>query len=272
MSSILRYIILILFFLVACGEKTNMKFKVTEQTKEDLQVLSKSRIFFGHQSVGFNIIDGVNDLIKETGIGKVNIIESDGKTDLPEFFFAHTRSGENTAPNTKCDAFSEFLTKDFVNKLDIAFLKFCYVDMRANDNPHQVFEYYKSVMDTIKAKYPNLTLLHLTIPLTTVQSGWKIPIKKILGKEIEGYKENINRFTFNKLLKEYYKEDPIFDLSTVESTYPNGSRESFEFDGHTYYAMVPDYTYDGGHLNDFGRKIVAKEMIHVLAEATHIKK
>ncbi len=57
----------------------------------------------------------------------------------------------------------------------------------------------------------------------------------------------------------------IFDLSKVESTYLDGSRESFEKDDGTYYALSPDYTYDGGHLNELGRKLAAKELIRVLA-------
>ena len=121
-------------------------------------------------------------------------------------------------------------------------------------------------MDSIKKRSPYLTLIHVTIPLTAFQTGWKVPLKKLLGKEVGGYKENINRYIVNEKLKEYYKSDPIFDLSKIESTYPDGSRESFEQDGKIYYALVPDYTYDGGHLNELGRKLAAKGLIRVLAE------
>jgi len=139
--------------------------------------------------------------------------------------------------------------------------------MRAEDDPKSVFEYYKSTMDSIKKNNPSITLVHITVPLTTIQTGWKVFIKNILGKEIGGYKENLKRFEFNEMLKEYYKADPIIDLSMVESTYPDGSRESFEKGGNTYYSLVPDYTYDGGHLNELGRKLVAKELLNILAKA-----
>jgi len=57
----------------------------------------------------------------------------------------------------------------------------------------------------------------------------------------------------------------IFDLAKIESTFPDGRRASFTKDGKTYYSMVPDYTYDGGHLNELGRKIAAEQLLFLLA-------
>ena len=87
----------------------------------------------------------------------------------------------------------------------------------------------------------------------------------MLGKNIYGYTENIKRAQYNKMIKNYYKDKPIFDIAEVESKYPDGRRESFELHGQTFYALVPQYTYDGGHLNEMGRKVVAKELINVLS-------
>lgn len=268
MRTIYFLIINSLLLLFCSDNNTTGEIKIMDQSvKSDLQTLENLKIFFAHQSVGKNIIAGLEDLIKESGNTNINLIESDGTGKLPEYFFAHTRAGENSNPNLKCDSFKDILTEKFVTRLDIAFLKFCYIDMTANDDLDEIFNYYKSVIDTIKLNYPKLKLIHVTIPLTTVQSGWKVPIKKIIGKEVDGYAENINRAKFNMLLKEYYKMDPIFDLSKVESTYPDGHRESFEKDGSTYYALAPIYTYDGGHLNELGRKFAAKELIKVIANS-----
>ena len=38
--------------------------------------LSQKKIYFGHQSVGFNIMDGVQDLMKEHPAIKLNIVET----------------------------------------------------------------------------------------------------------------------------------------------------------------------------------------------------
>jgi lysophospholipase L1-like esterase len=36
-------------------------------------------------------------------------------------------------------------------------------------------------------------------------------------------------------------------------------------DGKTYYHLVPDYTNDGGHLNETGRKLVAEQLLLTIA-------
>jgi lysophospholipase L1-like esterase len=38
------------------------------------------------------------------------------------------------------------------------------------------------------------------------------------------------------------------------------------YKGQTYYSMYPGYTSDGGHLNDVGRKVVARALLAFLAE------
>ena len=80
-----------------------------------------------------------------------------------------------------------------------------------------------------------------------------------------GYDDNIKRNQFNELLrKEYDGKAPIFDLARTESTLPDGKRSSFSKDGKNYYFMVPDYTHDGGHLNELGRKRAAEQLLVVL--------
>ena len=271
----MRPILLILLSLLIISCSNNKKIGevkiMDESLKNDLQTIQNAKIYFGHQSVGFNIMDGVEDILKEAPEVKLNIIDIDKSNELPEGYFAHSKAGQNTQPNTKCDAFAEKLGGEFLNNTDIAFLKFCYVDMLANSDPQEVFDYYKKTMDSIKAKHPDLQLVHFTIPLTAIQTGWKATIKKLLGKEVSGHAENIKRYEYNELLKETFKDEPVFNLAKVESTYPDGSRESFTQNGKTYYSLIRNYTYDGGHLNELGRQIAAKELMKVLAEAVKNK-
>ena len=60
-------------------------------------------------------------------------------------------------------------------------------------------------------------------------------------------------------------KEPLFDLAMVESTYEDGSRYTFSANGHTYYALVPEYTKDGGHLNELGQKVAAEQLLIFLA-------
>jgi hypothetical protein len=252
-------------FFSCSQNKVDEVFIMNSTVKSNLKVIEKSKIYFGHKSVGYNIIDGIKDLLIKAN-NNINIIELNEDQKLPEYYFLHSQIGNNREPEKKCDDFLNFLNKNFMKDLDIAFLKFCYVDIQDQSDVQVIFDYYKSIVESIQKKFPNLTLVHITIPLTTLQTGWKAAIKKLIGREIDGYSSNIKRYQFNQMLQEHYKNEPIFDLAKIESTYPDGSRESFKHSGKTYYALISEYTNDGGHLNKIGRRLAAIELIQVLSK------
>ena len=65
-------------------------------------------------------------------------------------------------------------------------------------------------------------------------------------------------------MRQNYSEDDIFDLAKFQSTYPDGNRESFDHESKTYYNLIDDYTYDGGHLTEIGSKWIASNLIKKL--------
>jgi len=234
--------------------------------------LSEKKIYFGHQSVGFNIIDGIKDVIKENPQIKLNIVETNDPSEFNAPLFAHSRVGKNTEPKSKIDTFANFMEKGIGEKTDIAFFKFCYVDVTAGTDIEKVFDGYKSTMARLKGIFPEMRFIHTTVPITfkpTGIKGWirkgKNLIKKIIGRPVFDYQDNVNRNRFNEMVrKEYNGKEPIFDLAKIESTFPNGTRSSFIKDGKTYYSLISDYTDDGGHLNEKGRKIVAEQLLILL--------
>ena len=235
--------------------------------------LSEKKIFFGHQSVGFNIIEGLEDIMRENHQIRLNIVKIDNPADFNAPLFAHAWIGENTDPQSKIDAFTNFMEKAIGDKADIAFFKFCYVDVTAKTDINKVFDDYKKAVSRLKKRYAETTFIYVTVPLTSKPSGvkgWvkktKNLVKKIGGRPVFDYYDNIKRSQFNEMLREEYDgKDPVFDLAKIESTFPDGRRASFTKDGKTYYSMVPDYTYDGGHLNELGRKIAAEQLLFLLA-------
>ncbi len=235
-----------------------------------LQKLSNKKIYFGHQSVGYNIVDGLKDIMKENPGIKLNIVD----TNDPEMFkmpvFAHSAVGQNTKPDSKVDDFAKLMEQGIGNKADMAFLKFCYVDADEKTDVQKVFDYYKSRLAQLKGKYPDTTFIHFTMPLVSKQSGIKIwtknLIKKIIGRPVRDYNINIKRNQFNDMLKkEYEGKEPIFDLARIESTLSDGRQLTLTKDGVAFYSMATEYTYDGGHLNEKGRKIAAQELLLFLA-------
>ena len=245
----------------------NISFKSLEEIPESvLEKVSNYKIYFGHQSVGYNIIDGINDILQEHESMRLNIVETSNAADFKTPIFAHSRVGKNTQPISKVDAFLSFIEDGIGDKADIAFFKFCYIDFNAETDINKIFDYYKTKMSYLKELYPQTTFIHVTAPLMARQTGLKAAVKKILGRPLWGYDDNIKRNQFNDLLREEFgKEKLLFDLALIEATFPDGSGNVHQKDGQSFQALVLEYTYDGGHLNEKGRRIVAEQLIIFLS-------
>jgi hypothetical protein len=260
------------FFILSCSNGDHMQVSTSYQniigpiSKKNWDELSRKKIYFGHQSVGFNIIDGIKDIMSETKKFDLKIKETDDLNDFSEPIFAHSRVGQNTNPSSKLEAFEHKIQQGLGEKIDIAFFKFCYVDITENTDVQKLFESYKQTMNNLQKEFPEITFMHATVPLKTVQTNWKTRIKKFLVKDnLWKYADNIKRNEFNNMIRqEYGSTGKIFDIAGAESTYPDGSQERFERDTKKYASLVPTYTYDGGHLNEVGRKMVAAHLLRTL--------
>ncbi len=261
------------FVLYGCSIKENnmSEFHMTyggsiENVGILLQKAVKHNIFFGHQSVGWNIISGIEKWEEEAGI-KLLKIESRDFKDIDDASFTHFAVGKNADPKAKIDDFVSLVGTIPKAAESIAFFKFCYVDIIASTNTDELFDYYKERMHYLKNEYPNINIVLMTVPLTGIQKGWKSMVKKLLSKVPYGYLENIKRSEFNNMLvEEFSGVFPIFDLARVESTLPEGTINTFSYK-EAEYPCVPDfYTSDLGHLNDYGAKVVSFNLLAFLAE------
>ena len=247
------------------ADKDNQFKSFKEVSALQWQKLAKKKIYFGHQSVGYNILDGVRDLMRENPDIKLNIVETADRADFNVGIFAHSKLGDNYNPISKLNAFAEYIDNGIGGEVDFIFMKFCYLDFNKGSDSENIFSEYKTTIYDVKKKHPKMKIIHVTTPLLKIQTGPKAWVKKIIGRPLDGTIDNIKRYEFNRMIiNEFRGMDPIFDLAGVESTYPDGTRESFEKDGNTYYAMIPEYTHDGGHLNELGRKKAAKALLLVL--------
>lgn len=233
---------------------------------QQVQILGTKKVFFGHQSVGGNIIQGIRDLRVADPRLKLNIVHSAEPESLLAPAFVDFEVGNNGNPQSKNEAFAAILEKGMGKQGGIAMFKYCYVDIDSSTNVQQMFESYRKEITVLKLKYPLLQFVHITVPLTTVEPATKAWIKTILGRTTA---RNINakRNEFNKLLRENYAgTDPIFDLAEVESTHPDGSRSYFMSNNEKIYTMAPEFTTDGGHLNEAGQRAAAERLLLVLAK------
>jgi hypothetical protein len=226
---------------------------------DDLKSLRNQRVYFGHQSVGANVLEGLRQLEAHFGKGP----------DMQDALI-----GQNGDPDGKCEDFSRRLQTFPPGSIDMALMKFCYIDFdQATDVP-KLFARYSSTLDALQARYPSITFIPVTTPLTTRSPAWRRTLKNLLGDPDISSLVNAKRAEFNRLLAQHYGgKATVFDLARVESTAPDGSRNEFKFnmDGQPAYSLVDAYTSDGGHLNETGQMLAARELVHTLAAAARAR-
>lgn len=238
--------------------------EVDKNLRAELGRIAQRRIFFGHQSVGMNLLDGVNQLATMAGV-PIRIDEVKTASTVESAMIGHAFIAENGSPFKKLKSFEQAMGAKSTN-LDIALMKFCYVDFTEETNANELFERYRATLDVLRAKNPGTIFVHVTAPLTVVQGGTKDRLKQLFGKAPYGTLENMRREEYNALLRQAYKGyEPIFDLARVESSSPDGSVVSVKWKGRVIPVMFQDYSDDGGHLSATGKLLAARELISVLA-------
>lgn len=228
--------------------------------------LRGKRIWFGHQSVGGNIMQGVTELVAADP--RLGLAIAEGAPPESGAAFTHALVGKNGDPGLKTSEFARVLEDGAGARVDIAFHKYCYADVFDTTDAERVFANYRDTMARLKQEYPNVVFVHVTAPLTRVQAGPVATLKKLLGKAPGRYPSNIVRERYNQLLRaEYAGREPVFDLAAVESTRPDGSRETIALGSRKGFALYPGWTDDGSHLNAAGRRRAAEALLAVLAGA-----
>lgn len=267
-------LIAIAFALTAlggCQQQTHVQEPVSmDQVKADLVTVSQARVYFGHHSVGRNLLAGVQELADKAGV-PVRIEEVAVGGPVPEGpGLFHGSVGENLDPDAKIADFARVLGAPGEARYDIATFKFCYVDLDEGSkerSPDKLFDRYASNMSTIEAAHPGVKVLHSTMPLMAEPPGRKTRLKRLLGLSIPTDAANVDRNEFNRLARERYDGSGLLDVARFEATRPDGSIAEFSADGRDIEMLALEYTSDGGHLNPLGRERVAAAFLHRIAEA-----
>jgi hypothetical protein len=235
--------------------------------RTDLQRVTTQTIYFGHQSVGENLLSGVQALASQTAVN-VKIAPAAQASQVPLASWGHHNVGENGMPLKKLQAFEQALG-DKPSNVSTAMLKFCYLDIQPQTDVQALFSAYRSTMDRIHAKHPGLRIVHFTAPLTIVQTGPKAMLKALWGKAPYGAPENIQREAYNTLIRQHYAgKEPVFDLARIESTQTDGTPLQVSWKDKPVSALVPGYSDDGQHLNAVGQSRAARALVAVLANAS----
>jgi len=232
--------------------------------RAQLERLTQRSVFFGHQSVGMNVLDGLLRLEAARGTA-LRVVDAPLGAAIPAGTIGHAWIGENHRPETKLEAFARALDALPAPGVDIALLKLCYVDFTADTDAASLLGRYRQALERLSRRHPRTIFVHVTAPLSTVQGGARGLVKRLLGRAPYGLVENVRREEYNSLLRQAFGgKAPLFDLAAVESTRPDGTTETVTWNGHTVPSLAPDYTDDGGHLNAAGQEAAARALLAVL--------
>lgn len=233
-------------------------------TQEDLLTVNETRVFFAHQSVGGNILDGLPHVYQAHGLATPRVVEL-ADADLQDRL-VHTRVGKNGDPLGKIRAFDSLLREGLGDTVDVAVLKLCYSDVRDETDIDAVFDAYTTTLSTLQRDFPDVSFVAATVPLST-QRSHKENLKELLGRGNRyGAEHNVARERFNALLRaEYTSPGALFDVAAIESTAPDGTRVAAVHRGSPYYSLAQEYAKDPGHLNDAGGAAAAEGLLSAIA-------
>jgi hypothetical protein len=237
-------------------------------TADDLTRVSRTKVFFGHQSVGMNVLDGVAGVYGAHGM-TAPAIEQDGtRPDQDGGFIDHAFIGENEKPWLKIQDFDAKMRSGIGRRGDVAMMKFCYVDITAGTDAGALFAMYRETMAALQRDFPEVTLIYVTVPLTTEQELLSKLKSLIAGSNGYGAADNTARERLNALIRREYVGRHLFDLAAIESTAPGGSRAIGTYKGQRYYRLYSGYASDSGHLNDTGARVAATAWLKAIAQAS----
>jgi hypothetical protein len=236
-------------------------------TKDELGRLGRTRVFFGHQSVGMNVLDALPGLYSEHGLSAPPIQQGSVRKGSDGGFVTHAYIGENEKPLDKIRDFDAKLRGGLADQVDVALMKFCYIDIRDDTDVDALFATYRDTLAALERDFPRVTFVKVTVPLTT-DAGLSARLKARLGRDVRfGQAENVARERLNQLIRRQYAGDHLFDLAAAESTTSDGMRATGWLGGQAYHTLLDDYASDEGHLNATGARRVAAVWVKAVAQA-----
>src|SRR5690606_15535865 len=132
-----------------------MTTEVADISPDAWQALASKRIFFGHQSVGRDIVGGMARVLADHPEIGVRVVGAEDPTQVDGPAFIETRIGRNREPHSKSDAFVDILANGFGTESAnaVAMYKYCYVDVQPTTDPVALFQTYAESIEQVRAKH-----------------------------------------------------------------------------------------------------------------------
>ena len=91
-----------------------------------VNVLKGQKIYFGHQSIGDNLLDGIRNCVKGEGDSVLRIKNLNGDERIYDTALYHSKIGKNGDPIGKIKAFKTLIFDGLGSEFNMAFMKLCF--------------------------------------------------------------------------------------------------------------------------------------------------
>ena len=233
----------------------SMQGNVASAITTDLTAVARTRVFYGHQSVGTNVLSAVPGVYAAHGLSAPPIEQGGTQPGPNGGFIAHQLIGENGKPLLKLEDFDRTMRGGMGRQVDVALMN---IDVKPGMDVDALFARYRNTMGALERDFPNVTFIHVTVPLFTDALEWA----KATDVAVE---------RFNALIRGEYGGHHLFDLAAIESTKPDGTRVSGSYDNHGYFALYDGYAHGDGfgiHLNAGASMMAATAFLDAIAQAS----
>jgi len=226
-------------------------------TPEVWSRVTGERVFFGHQSVGNNILRGIREMSVPAGAQPVQIVDLAGGQPPAGPVILHREIGQNGDPFSKIKGFQEAVDSGVGPGVDVAAMKFCFWDIQAHTDVKKVFAEYERTLTALQARHPATRFVHVTVPLFAPDVDWRANLRRLIGRPVPRTLDNARRQELSELIRARYAgREPVFDLARYEAASETEAGVPY---------MAAELTTDGGHLNPEGRRRLATAFLQTLA-------
>ena len=157
---------------------TSQDTMASDITTDELAKVSRTKVFFGHQSVGMNVLSGVPGVYAAHHMAAPTIEQDGTRPDADGGFIGHAFIGENEKPLLKIQDFDAKMRSGIGQQVDVAMMKLCYIDITSDTDVGALFATYRETIAALERDFPKVTFVHVTVPLMTEQG----PLSKLKSR------------------------------------------------------------------------------------------
>ncbi|HMI47830.1 MAG TPA: hypothetical protein VK481_04090 [Gemmatimonadaceae bacterium] len=228
-------------------------------------IVARRTIYFGHQAIGRSVVAGVEGVAHEHAL-PLRVIHTREPATVTGPAFVHFLAGRSRDFASKNAAVLRLLESPTRARRPVLMLKYCYGDVKSAGDSATMFEAYRDTVDTIQFEHPDVTVIHATIPLVTVEGALESGTRQFFGRPTRR-DGAIARHRYNELVRfEFSDTEPIFDLAKVEATQPDGTLAGFTAGGRLVETLATENTDDGTDLNARCQRAAAQALLDLLSD------